>query len=195
MRWLKRVISLALLIAAGAVALTTGLSDHKNDFGQVPIPQGGMVHLPQGKVVVYYDQPGDGADPIRQVSGPLAFQVVSASGVAVPVSSVDGAPAGVAVQRSETIGELGAVGKLDVPAPGNYTVQTSSADAVPAYASLEFGTNAGAAVFAKWKLLAGLLVGAFLVALIPVPKPHKHWGDEAEPPTGWSSDPRAPYAG
>jgi hypothetical protein len=191
MRWLKHLISLALLVAAAGVALATGLSDHSDDYGQVPLPQGGTVHLPAGKVTVYYAQPGDNSD---SVAAPLGFQVVSEGGVPVSVSSENGAPAADAVQRSETVGELGAVAKLDVPASGDYVVSASSSVA-PGSASLKFGTNAGAALAARWHLLAGLVIGAILISLIPTPRPRRRWEDESGGPTGWSSDPRSPYAG
>jgi hypothetical protein len=193
MRWLKGVISLGLLVAAAAVALVTGFSDHSDDYGQVPLPQGGTVHLPQGKATVFYGQLGDNSDPIR-VGAPVAFQVVSRSGQPVPISSENGAPAGTAVQRSETIGELGAIAKLDVPSSGDYVV-SGSTNLPPGSSFLKFGTNAGAALLAKWHLLAGLVIGAILIALIPMPRSRRRWEDESGPPTGWSSDPRAPYAG
>ena len=99
-----------------------------------------------------------------------------------------------ATQRSETIGELGAVAKFEVPVAGAYTVK-GSGDLPVGSASLEFGTNAGAAIADKWRLLAGLVGAAMLVTLIPVPRGRKYWGDEDEAPRGWSSDPRQPYAG
>lgn len=195
MRWLKRLVSLVLLAAAVGVALTTALSDHSDDYGQVPLPQGGVVQLPKGTVTVYYTQLGDGSDPIQQLTGPLTFQAVPVGGGApVPMSSFGGTAPGVAVERSETIGELGAVAKLDVPSSGSYMV-SGSTNLPPGASFLKLGTNAGAAVLAKWRLLAGLLLGAFLVALIPVPRSKRRWEDEAGAPKGWSSDPRAPYAG
>jgi hypothetical protein len=195
MRWLKHTVSLLMVVAAVAVALSTAFSDHSDDYGQVPLPQGGVVQLPQGKVTVFYSQLGDGSDPVRQVSVPFGFQVVPAGGGApVPVTSDGGAQSAIATQRSETIGELGAVAKLDVPSAGRYAV-TGSTDLPAGSSFLEFGTNAGAAVLAKWKLLAGLLIGAFLITLIPTPKPKRRWEDDSGAPTGWSSDPRAPYAG
>jgi hypothetical protein len=96
------------------------------------------------------------------------------------------------VQRSETLGELGSVGKLDVPNAGTYVVSGSSGRP-PGISSLSFGTNAGAALADRWRLLAGLLGAAFLITLIPLPRHRKRWG-EADEPTGWSSDPTAPYA-
>jgi hypothetical protein len=195
MRWLKNIVSLLLLLAAVGVALATAFSDHSDDYGQVPLPQGGTVHLPQGKVVVYFSQLGDGSDPIQQVSVPLGFQVVSVSdGAPVPVSAGGGAQSPTAVQRSETVGELGAVAKLDVPSAGDYAV-TGSTNLPAGSSFLKFGTNAGAAVLARWKLLAGLVLGAFLIALIPTAKPKRRWEDDSGAPTGWSSDSRAPYAG
>jgi hypothetical protein len=195
MRWLKHLLSVGLVLAAAGIALATGLSDHTHDYGQVAIPQGGVVDLPHGTVVVYYKPPGDGSNPIQQVSVPFSFQVVPVGGgPPVPIASNGNQQNVVAFQRSETIGELGAVAKLHVPTSGEYAVD-ASADAAPGTTYLKFGTNAGAAVLAKWKLFAGLLLGAFLLAVLPLPKPKRHWDEEVGPPRGWSSDSRAPYAG
>ena len=192
MRRIKRTLSLLLLLAAVAVALGTAFSDHSDDYGKVPLPQGGVVRLPEGRVVVYYRQAG-GTE--GQQSSPLSFQVVPAGGGdAVPVSSDNGTQVANADQPSETIGELGAVAKLDVPAAGNYLVDIGGT-VTPGVSTLDFGTNAGTAVLARWRLLAGLVLASILVALIPVPRAKKRWEDEPGPPTGWSSDPRAPYAG
>ena len=195
MRWLKNLISLGLVLAVVAIALSTGLSDHSDDYGQVGLPQGGIVHLPDGKVTVFYSQLGDSSDPVSQKTVPLGFAVLSASnGTPVPVASENGAPSASAVTRSETVGELGAVAKLDVPRTGNYVIRGSTS--LPAGSSfLKFGTNAGAALLDRWHLLAGLLIAAILIALIPMPRQRKRWEDEGGAPTGWSSDPRAPYAG
>ena len=121
MRWLKHTVSLLLLVAAVAVTLGTVFSNHSDDYGKVPLPQGGVVHLPQGKVVVFYRQAGGGAD--GGPAAPLTFQVTRvADGAPVPVSADNGATIANADQRSETIGELGAVAKLDVPSAGSYVV-------------------------------------------------------------------------
>jgi hypothetical protein len=193
MRWLKGMISVGLLLAAAAVALVTGLSDHSGDYGKVPLPQGGILHLPAGKVTIFYSQAGD-ADLTRLAGTQFAVAVTSPSGMPVPMASANGTPGASAVERSETIGELGAIGKLNVPSSGEYVIH-ASANIPPGTASLEFGTNAGAALAAKWKLLAGLVIGAILIALIPLPRPRRRWEDETGAPTGWSSNPRSPYAG
>jgi hypothetical protein len=195
MRWLKSVISAGLVLAALAVAISTGLSDHSDDYGQVGLPQGGVVHLPDGKVTVFYSQLGDNSDPLKQNSVPLGFAVVSTdTGAAVPIASENGAQSASSVTRSETVGDLGAVAKLDVPTAGDYTVRGST-DLPAGTAFLKFGTNAGAALLSRWRLLAGLVLAAFLIALIPTPRHHKRWEDEGGAPSGWSSDPRAPYVG
>jgi hypothetical protein len=195
-RWLKNILAMGLLLTAVGVALATVLSDHSADYGKVPLPQGGTVHLPKGKVVVYYSQLADASDPVAQVTVPLSFQVVPAGGGApIPISSENGdQTAEVSGQRSETVGELGAVAKLDVPSAGNYSVLAGT-NATPGSTSLKFGTNAGAALLSKWKLLAGLVGAAILLVLIPTPRPGRRWEDEGGAPTGWSSDSRAPYAG
>jgi hypothetical protein len=195
MRWLKQTISVLLLLSAVAVALGTAFSDHSDDFGRIPLPQGGVVHLPEGKVVVYFSELGDGSDPVRPLNTLLDFQVVSVDGgVPVPVSSEGAAQSPAAVQRSETVGELGAVANLKVPSAGDYAV-SGSTDLPAGSSYLKFGTNAAAAVIARWHLLAGLVLAAFLIALIPTPRPRRRWEDDSGAPSGWSSNPRAPYAG
>ena len=66
--------------------------------------------------------------------------------------------------------------KLDVPSAGSYVVSAGGA-AAPGTSSLEFGTNAGSALAKRWRLLAGLLGAAILVALIPVPRSKRRWED------------------
>jgi hypothetical protein len=194
MRWIKHTVTLLLLLAAVAVALGTAFSDHSGDYGKVPVPQGGVVHLPEGKVVVFSSQAG-GSDAGGEASVPFTFQVTPAGGgTPVPVSSDGGVAVANADQRSETIGELGAVAKLDVPSAGSYRV-TASGGVAPGTTSLEFGTNAGDAVLHRWRLLAGLVIAAVLVGLIPVPRSRRRWEDESGPSSGWSSDSRAPYVG
>jgi hypothetical protein len=194
MRWLKHTISAVLLLVAVGVVLSTALSDHSDDYGQVTLPQGGTVHLPEGKVTVFYRVLGDSSE-FGQNSGGLAFQVSPAQGgEPIAMALANGETSGVAVTRRETIGELGAVAKLDVPAAGDYFINGSSN--LPVGTSfLEFGTNAASAVLERWRLLAGLLIGAMLTTIIPVPRSSRRSEDPAGEPTGWSSDPRAPYAG
>jgi hypothetical protein len=194
MRWLKSMISVLLVIAAAAVVLVTALSDHSDDYGQVPLPEGGVLQLPEGTVTVFYSQLGDSSDPIQQLSVPLSIQVTPVSGgAAVPVTSANDKTPEVATQRSETVGELGAVAKLHIPTAGAYMV-SGTTNLASGSSFLKLGTNAGTAVVNKWHLLAGLLIAAFLLAIIPVPKGPRRW-DQGDAPKGWSSDPRAPYAG
>ncbi len=99
------------------------------------------------------------------------------------------------VQRSEVVGEHGAIAKLDVPGEGDYSVVATGG--VPSGSSmLGFGINAASALAAKWKLLAGLVAAAFLIAIIPVPRHRRPGEGESAVPTGLpSSSSRAPYAG
>jgi|SRR5215204_208966 len=193
MRWLKHTLSVALLLVAVGILLATVLSDHSDDYGQLSLPQGGTVHLPEGKVTVYYRVLG--GSELGENTGGLAFAVTPAQGgEPIAMALANGRTSGVAVTRSETIGELGAVAKLEVPTAGNYAI-TGNTSLAPGLGYLEFGTNAGRAVLERWKLLAGLLGGAMLLAIIPVPRTGRRREDPADEPTGWSSDPRAPYAG
>ena len=193
MRWLKQMLSILLVLGAAGVTLSTAFSDHSGDYGRVSLPQGGALHLPKGEVVVYFKLQGQGSDHLDSAGG-LAFQVTPAGrGGPLAVSSPNGQVSDISVTRAETIGEVGALGKFQVPASGEYVVSGSSGLA-PGASYLEFGTNAGHAVLQRWKLIAGLLLGALLLAIIPVPRSGRRWGG-AQEPTGWSSNPRPPYAG
>jgi len=195
MRWLKHIISLVLVVVAAGMALSIGLSDHSDEYGRVSLPQGGVLQLPKGKVTVFFGEVGkQSSDPIQQASVPLEMQAVPVGGgTPVPITAMNGQAAGVAVTRSETIGELGAVAQFDVPAAGAYQV-TGNTQLPPGAAYLKLGTNAKTALLDKWKLFAGLLGAALLIALIPVPRHGRVWEDERGP-AGWSSDSRSPYAG
>ena len=194
LRWLKHLISVGLLLGAAGVVLATGLSDHSDDYGKVFLPQGGTVHFPKEKVIVYYREPGSSTDQDQQDVG-LAFQITPAGGgEPIAMTLENGDTTGLAVTRTETIGEIGSIAKIDVPAAGDYVV-SGRTGAAPGTSYLQFGTNAGAAVLHKWRLLVGLVVGAILIALVPVPRGRRRWEDPYGEPTGWSSDPRSPYAG
>ena len=193
MRWLKHTISLLLLAAVAAIVLATGFSEHSDDYGRVSLPQGGTVHLPEGKVTIFERVRDDVSERERDTAG-LAFQVQPAGGGPPIGMTLDRDQASdTEVQRSETVGEFGSIAKLDVPAAGDYVVSGSTNLAAGAL-YLEFGTNAGSALLQRWKLIAGLLAGALLLTLIPVPRSGRRWDDPGEA-AGWSSDPRAPYAG
>jgi hypothetical protein len=186
MRWLKHMLTVGLLLAAGAVTVATAFSDHSGEYGKVALPSGGVVHLPKGTVTVYE----------HQGVGGLGFQVVPvAGGDPVPMKAAGGTISADGVQRSEVIGEHGAIAKLDVPGDGDYRVVATS-DVPVGSSALEFGTNAATAVAAKWKLLAGLVLAAFLITLLPTPRPTRRSEDQASASTAISSSPpRAPYAG
>jgi hypothetical protein len=192
MRWLKHTISIVLVLVAVGVILATAFSDHADDYGQVSLPQGGTVNLPKGEVTVFYRQLADSSQP-GQSRGGFDFHVVPANGgPPVDMSLANEGTTEFSTTRSETIGEHDAVAKLKVPVGGDYVVSGSTN--LPAGTSfLEFGTNAASAMEHRWKLIAGLLIGALLIGLIPVPRRSgRSWeGDSG----GWSSDPRAPYAG
>jgi hypothetical protein len=147
MRWLKHTVSVVLILAAVGVVLATAFSDHSQDYGQVVLPQGGTVHLPEGKVAVYYRVLGDSSE-ISPNTGGLAFSVVPASG---------GPPIAMALPNGQT--------------------------------------NTGCDVLDRWRLVAGLVIRALLISVIPVPRSGRRWEDPNGGPTGWSSEPRAPYAG
>jgi hypothetical protein len=192
MRWLKRTLSALMALAALGIVLAIGFSDHSDDYGKISLPQGGTVHLPKGEVTVFDRIQGDPSEYEQDMAG-LSFQVAPAGGGPPLAAKVEnGAVSETQVQRTETIGEFGALAKLSVPSAGSYAV-TGSSDLAPGTVYLDFGTNAGSALLQRWKLIAGLLVGAFLLSIIPLRRSGRRWGESTDPT--WSSDPRAPYAG
>jgi len=188
MRRLNRTISTLLLLGAFGLVLAIGFSDHSDDYGRVTLPSGGTIHLPEGTVTVYDRVSGD-SSAIEDDTAQVSFQVVPAGG-GEPVSlrPVNSEASDTQVTKTETIGEFGALAKLDVPGAGDYQVRGGS-DLEPGSVYLDFGTNAGQALLDRWKLIVGLLVGSLVFALIPPPRRRRRW----EEPT-WSSDPREPYA-
>jgi hypothetical protein len=191
MRWFKRTVSTLLLLVAFGVILAIGFSDHSNDYGRVSLPQGGTVHLPQGKVAVF-DRVRGKTSQMENNTAAVAFQVEPVGGgEPIAIKLENGDVSDTQVQRRESIGEFGALAKLDVPKSGDYRV-TGSTDLAPGTVYLDFGTNAGRALLDHWKLIAGLVLGALLLTLIPVPR-SRRWLDAADPV--WSSDPREPYVG
>lgn len=191
-RRLNRTLSTLLFLAAFVIVVAIGFSDHSDDYGRVSLPQGGTVHLPEGTVTVF-DRVHGGATDQELNTAAVAFQVQPAAG-AEPVAMrlENGDLSEDQVTRKETIGEFGAVAKLEVPKAGDYVV-TGGTDLEPGTVYLDFGTNAGTALLNRWKLIAALVFGALLLALIPPPRRRRRWRETAEP--AWSSDPRAPYAG
>jgi hypothetical protein len=193
MHWIKHITVPLLVLAAFAVAIATVFSDHAADYGTVSLPQGGVVELPSGTVKVFYREGDDAPAPTTQLAAPLSFEVTPAGGGA-PLEETPTTNSGSAefqTERSADVGSPGSVADLEVPAEGAYLVRGSSGQPAGA-SSLTFGTDPLGAVLRRWKLLAGLLIGAVLVALVPLPRRRPH--DEAAGPSGWSSDPTAPYA-
>lgn len=190
MRWFKRTVSTLLLLVAFGLILAIGFSDHSNDYGRVSLPQGGTVHLPEGKVTVF-DRVRGKTSEMEDNTAAVAFQVEPVGGgEPIAIKLENGDVSDTQVQRRESIGEFGALARLDVPKSGDYRV-TGRTDLAPGTVYLDFGTNSGRALLDHWKLIAALVLGALLLTLIPVPR-SRRWQDAADP--AWSSDPRAPYA-
>jgi hypothetical protein len=193
MRWIKHISVPLLVVAAFAVGIAIVFTDHSSDYGTVPLPQGGVVELPKGTVKVFYREGDEARGPIAQLSAPLRFEVTPAGG-GPPLVETPTAKSGNAdfeTERSADVGSPGSVADIEVPAEGSYLVTGSSGQPVGA-SYLTLGTDPVGALVRRWRLLAGLLIAAALVALIPMPRRRPH--DEAAGPSGWSSDPTAPYA-
>jgi hypothetical protein len=195
MRFLKQITPALLVLAAIGVVLATVFTDHSSDYGQVTLPDGGTVELPEGTVTIFYEELGTSTQDTRKLSQPLTFQVDPAGGgPALPQKPTSDSGNGeLQTSRSESIGRLGSVAEVNVPSAGSYVVHGSTGR--PAGSSyLTFGTTAFEAVARKWQTLAALVGAAILIMLLPTPR-RRHRYDEATGPAGWSSDPRSPYAG
>src|SRR3954454_23049099 len=123
MGWLKHLLTLGLLLAATAVVVATAFSSHSGDYGKVALPAGGVVHLPKGTVTVYEPEGRVGID----------FEITTvAGGAPLPIKSAGGTIEANGVQRSEVVGEHGAVAKGAVPAGGDDGVgSTKEVDGTP----------------------------------------------------------------
>jgi hypothetical protein len=191
MRWFKHISVPLLIVAAAALAIAIAFSDHADDYGRVSLPAGGTVELPEGTVKVFLEEAGKK----REATAPAAavsFEVRPAGGGGALVktpTATDGSGEA-AVQRSTDLGSPGSVANIEVPAEGAYAVGgNSNLRAGRAY--LTFGTDPATAIARRWRPLAALLGAAVLIALMPIPRRHR---GEAGGPSGWSSDPTAPYA-
>jgi hypothetical protein len=173
MQWLQRVLPKLLVVGAIGVVVVALLSDHKSEYGAVTLPRGGVVDLPGGTVNVFVDEdpaPGAVKDDAHDLPAALNLEVVPVSGgtpVSQEVAADSGSP-GELASRSEAIGSRGTVATLDVPASGKYRITGGMTD--DSAVEVSFGLNSFRAVTDQWKLIAGLLAGALLISLIPLPK-------------------------
>ena len=165
-RDLKRMIFWGLVIAAGVVVVTTAVGNHEADYGELTLPPGGTVELPEGTVKVFYEEGGQALNG-RSLQAPLRFQVVPAAGGApITSSSTTSSATGAGTERSEDVISRGSVAKLDVPSEGDYVV-TGGNGVAPGV--IKFGTDPLAAVVKRWHLLAGLLLAALVISFLPAP--------------------------
>lgn len=201
MQWLKRVLPKLLVLVAIGVVVAAMLSDHSSEYGQVTLPGGGAVELPEGKTTVFVDD--DFALPTdpNRLASPLALAVVSPQRGQLQVEpSGEGLP-GALFQRSEAIGSSGSVASIEVPSAGRYLVAGTTASREQA--TVQFGQTSFQAVAGEWKVIAALLAAAILISLMPLPRREREWkhdapgasdGDPGEP-LGYSPRPVEPYRG
>jgi hypothetical protein len=181
-RWLPRL----LVLGAIGVVIAALFSDHKKAYGEVPLPQGGVVNLPEGESKVYLDEIvlGEQKGDPRRLSGLLAFTVVPVGGGGpLSIDSVAGESSAELSERSQAIGSKDAVATVEAPSAGDYRV--SGRYESEATASLSFGTDPFTAVMDEWRIWAGLLVLAFLITLVPRAKyrPKDKMAEESSEPS------------
>jgi hypothetical protein len=194
MQAVQRILPKLMVLGAIGVVLAALFSNHNEQYGSVGLPEGGVVTLPEGTTKVYLDDGVEESDQ-RQLSSTLIFQVTPVGGGAeVPKQAVGlEGDSEQQSERSQSIGSKDAVVELDVPAAGEYRV-TGEYSASTA-ASLDFGTDPFGAVLDEWKLWGGLLMGAFLISLVPVGRrgPVEDWSDSSE--SGYKPPGFNPYRG
>ena len=150
-------------------------------------------------MTVYYSQ--DGSISEQQQNGGLAFQAIPvAGGDPIAMSSAGGSISAEGTQRSEVIGEHGAIAKLDVPADGDYRIVAATdlqpGSAIPRLRN-QFSDGRRGQVEAARRPGGGSLRDR---ADPDAPARRRSQDDPETPgasgtPTEWSSTPRAPYAG
>ena len=193
MQWLQRLLPKLLVLGAIGVVVVALLADHRTDYGSVTLPRGGVVTLPEGTVNAFVDE-----DPATGVEDDTHDLPASLNAEAVPVSggeplvmepAADSGSVGELASRSEAIGSRGTVATMDVPASGDYRISGSMSN--DSTVELGFGLNAFRAVAQEWKLIVGLLAGAFLISLIKVPK--RSHDEQIDAPV--HAQPVSPYRG
>jgi hypothetical protein len=188
MRTLKRLAPPLLCLAAFALVLATAFTSHTDDYGSVDLPPGGKVTLPEGGVDVFVEEAQrDNSSP--DLSSPLAFAMFASDGTQVAAEAGEGLS--IETDRSQTVGSDGAVAKLDIPAAGDYTLTGGLEGGTQA--TLTFGRTRFSAVASHWKVLAGLLGAAFVIALIPMREARDGPIENFSRPSAYSGP--APYDG
>lgn len=197
MQWLKRIVPPLLVLGAAGVVIATLFSSHADSRGSVPLPQGGEVYLPSGKTTIFAEPRTPEETDTNHVTSPFALRVVPATGgdpLPIDPISDDDSPNQL-FHRSQEIGQRGAVATIDAPASGRYVVTGSFDDEQSG--SVNFGLTSFGAVKDEWKLIGGLLLAAFLISIVPVPKRGPGWErDEGGSGPGDYKPPRfSPYEG
>lgn len=197
MQALKRILPTLLSLAAVAVVLATLFSDHDSEYGEVTLPRGGVVTLPEGTVKVFVHEAAPNllsSDP-RKLSAPLSLQVIPVGGGPQLVNdpTTTSGTGEQLIARSSAVGSGGAVASLDVPSAGGYRVSGSLGQTLDT--TITFGQSPFAAVAAQWKLLAGLLGAAFLISIVPVKKRSSSHDSSDGSTSTFKPPPHTPYRG
>jgi hypothetical protein len=194
LRTLRNAAVILLPVAALAVVLAIALSDHSDEYGSVAVPPGGTIHLPEGKVAVFYDEAAASSETTT-LQAPLQFTVTPAGGGPAlddePTANEGNSTSETA--RSEDFFTQRTVAKVDVPAEGEYVVRAAQGQGFSG--TMSFGQTPFAAALKKWKLWVGLLIAAFILSQIPVPRSGKSAPvEQRQDVTGWAGgeDPSAP---
>ncbi len=180
MHALRRILPTLLALAAAAVILVALFSDHRDEYGQVELPRGGVVSLPAGTAKVFATEQGGQRDA-HNLAAALSIRVApvgSGAPLAIEPTTPESTPDALAT-RSQAIAAAGAVADVEVPAAGEYAVSGEMGE-FPT--TLRFGETPFTAALGEWKLWGGMLLAAFLISLIPVDRVGRRTGSGATEP-------------
>jgi hypothetical protein len=155
------VAGLAALAAGLALGLPKLLSGDNDEYGRIAIPPGrGVVELPAGEVVVFYEEARaistDEAVPEPEVDWEIR---PTDGGDPLPLDGDGGRESNVREQRAWTDFET-----LDVPEAGPYRVVIHDVNAGGADPAVTFGSS-GVTTTALVLTIAGIALGIILITL------------------------------
>lgn len=155
------VLGVAALAAGLGIGLPKLLSGDHDEYGRIAIPSGeGVVELPAGEVVVFYEE-GRSIAIDDAIDEPEVEWTIRPEGGGEPLAlDGDGArESNVTAERAWTDFE-----SLDVPTAGRYEVEILEITTPGAEPAVTFGTS-GVATGWLALVIAGVLAGSTLITL------------------------------
>jgi hypothetical protein len=156
--WTMLVTGIVLTASGLAVGLPPLFSADHDEYGRVPIPGKGDVDLPEGEVVVFYE---DGSSPADGFFSPPEVDWRIRPGDGGKPLELDGDANRESNVRDDR--SWADIEGLDVPADGDYSVEVRQVAGGP-NPTLTFGSS-GVSTASIVALIAGAGIGTTLIAL------------------------------